>query len=198
MGRHRRSPLTGGSSNFCLRPLLGDTRMPMDCVILAGGGSAELRSWKAFGQWVNIIRKASPKTTILEHALYAAHKIVGFIQGITSSEERSSVVEESSSLVLSLHSREGDCGTSQSLSERVRRLSERALQNGLGKQQTGAAQMAEPSTERRCWSCSPMVRQRRCTLRFFGHQRQSVSFHCRSAVCSEALCPRMETWMELR
>ena len=110
---------------------MGETRMPMDCVILAGGGSAELRSWKAFGQWVSIIRKASPKTTIPEHALYAARKIVAFIQGITSSEERSSLVEESSSLVLSLLSREDDCGTSQSLSERVRRLSEVALQKGL-------------------------------------------------------------------
>ena len=98
---------------------------------LAGGGSAELRSWKAFGQWVNIIRKASPKTTIPEHALYAARKIVAFIQGITSSEERSSVVEESSSLVLSLLSREDDCGTSQLLSERARKLSEVALQKGL-------------------------------------------------------------------
>ena len=99
--------------------------------MLAGGGSAELRSWKAFGQWVNIIRKASPKTTIPEHAVCAARKIVAFIQGITSSEERSSVVEEGSSLVLSHLSREGDCGTSESLSERVRRLSERALQKGL-------------------------------------------------------------------
>ena len=131
MGRQRRSPLTGGSAIFCLRPLLGEPRMPMDCVILAGGGSAELRSWKAFGQWVSIIRKASPKTTIPEHALYAARKIVAFIQGITSSEERSSLVEETSSLVLSLLSREDDCGTSQSLSERERRLSEVALQKGL-------------------------------------------------------------------
>ena len=75
--------------------------------------------------------KASPKTTMPEHALYAARKIVAFIQGMTSSEERSSVVKESSSLVLSLLSREGDCGTSQSLSEKVRRLSEVALQKGL-------------------------------------------------------------------
>ena len=48
-----------------------------------------------------------------------------------SSEERKSVVEESSALVLSLLKRDGDRGIAQSLSERVRRLSERAPQKGL-------------------------------------------------------------------
>ena len=107
--------------------------MLMDCVILAEGGSAELRSWKAF--LVNgsaSFAKRLPKQPSLSTQLYAARKIVAFIQGITSSDERSSVVEESSSLVISLLSREDDCGASQSLSERVCRLSEVALQKGLG------------------------------------------------------------------
>ena len=56
--------------------------------------------------------------------------IVAFIQGSAtlskkvmgklSSEERSSVAEESSALVLSLLKRDGDCGIGQALSERVR------------------------------------------------------------------------------
>ena len=44
------------------------------------GGNAELRAWKAFGHWVNTIRQASQKSVIPEHALYAASKIVIFIQ----------------------------------------------------------------------------------------------------------------------
>ena len=72
-----------------------------------------MRSWKAFCQWVAIIRRAS-----LEHALYAARKVVAITQG-----------EESLALFLSLSKREGANG--QSLSEGVRRLSERALQKGL-------------------------------------------------------------------
>ena len=90
----------------------GETFMPLECVILEGGGNAELRAWKAFGQWVNTIRKAAPKPVAPEHALYAARKIVLFIQGgdtlskkvmeDLSPEERRSVVEESSSIVLSL------------------------------------------------------------------------------------------------
>ena len=67
--RKGRSPLSGGFATFRLRPALGQTRMPMDCVIVAGGGNAELRSWKGFGQWVNIKRKASPK-----HPLLSTHK----------------------------------------------------------------------------------------------------------------------------
>ena len=37
--------------------------MPLGCVILEGGGNAELRAWKAFGRLVNTIRKATPKTS---------------------------------------------------------------------------------------------------------------------------------------
>ena len=47
--RQGRSLLTGGLATFHLRPVLGETRMPMACVILAGGSNTELRSWKAFG-----------------------------------------------------------------------------------------------------------------------------------------------------
>ena len=90
--------------------------MPLGCVILEGGGNAELRAWKAFGQWVNTIRRASPKSVTPEHALYAARKIVISIQGgdtlskkemeDLSSEGRRSVVDETSSMVLSLLKRE--------------------------------------------------------------------------------------------
>ena len=48
-----------------------------------------------------------------------------------SSEERRSVVDESSSMVLSLLKRKGVGAHCQALSERVRRLSERALEKGL-------------------------------------------------------------------
>ena len=109
--------------------------------ILEGGGNAELRAWKAFGQWVNTIRKATPKPVNPEHALYAARSIVIFIQfGDTlgkkvmedlSSEERRPVVDESSSIVLSLLKRDCVSAQCQMLSERVRRLAERALQEGL-------------------------------------------------------------------
>ena len=115
--------------------------MPLGCVILEGGGNAELRGWKAFGQWVNTIRKASPKSVIPERALYAARKIVTFVQGgdtfskkvmeDLSSAERKSFVDESSSIVPSLLKRECVGANCQMLSERVRRLSERALQKGL-------------------------------------------------------------------
>ena len=108
VGRQGRIPLTGGVATFRLKPVLGTTRMPMNCVILASGENAELRSWKAFGQWATIIRRASPKSPSPEHALYAARKIVAFIQGAAapskkvmddlSSEERRSVVEESLAL----------------------------------------------------------------------------------------------------
>ena len=37
---------------FRMKPVLGETHMPLDGVILAEGGNAELRSWKAFGLWV--------------------------------------------------------------------------------------------------------------------------------------------------
>ena len=65
-----------------MKLVLGETFMPLGCVILEGGGNAELRSWKTFGQWVNTIRRASPKSVIPEHALYAARKIDMFIQAL--------------------------------------------------------------------------------------------------------------------
>ena len=75
-----------------------------------------------------------PKLVFPKHALYAARKFVTFIQGgdtlskkvmaDLSSEERRSVVEETSSIVLSPLKREGVGVHGQTLSERVRRLSE--------------------------------------------------------------------------
>ena len=111
-----------------MKLVLGETFMPLDCVILEGGGNAELRSWKLSANgWVNTIRRASPNLDFPEHALYAARKICTFIQGgdtlskkvmeDLSSEERRSAVEESSSMVHSLLKREGDGGNGQLLSE---------------------------------------------------------------------------------
>ena len=80
VGRKCQIPLTGNFSTFRMKLVSGETDMPLDCVILEGGGNAELRSWKAFGQWVNIIRRVCPKSSFLEHALYTARKIVTFIQ----------------------------------------------------------------------------------------------------------------------
>ena len=104
-------PLSGKFAAFCVKPVSGERAMPLGCVFLEGGGNAELRAWKAFGHWVNTIRKASPKSATPEHALYAARKIVIFIQGgdtlsnkvmeDLSSAEQMSVVDESSSIVLS-------------------------------------------------------------------------------------------------
>ena len=115
--------------------------MPLGCVILEGGGNAELRTWKAFGQWINTIRKAFPVTDTPEHARYAARKIVNFIQGSDtlsrmvmddlSTTERWSLVEESTLLVLSFLKREGSGAQCCMLTERVRRLAERALHKGL-------------------------------------------------------------------
>ena len=141
VGRTCQTPLSGEFATFRVEPVLGETFMPLGCVILEGGGKAELRTWKAFGHWVNTIRKASPKSVIPEHALYAAKKIVICIQGgdtlskkvmeDLSSEERRSVVDESSSIVLSLLKHECVSVQCQMLSEPVRRLSESALQKGL-------------------------------------------------------------------
>ena len=70
--------------------------MPLECVILEGGGNAELRAWKAFGHG----------STRSANALHAARKIVNTLSKKVmedlSSEERRSVVDESSSVVLSL------------------------------------------------------------------------------------------------
>ena len=80
-GRVRQTTLSGKFAKFRMKPVLGETFMPLGCVILEGGGNAELRAWKAFSQWINIIRKALPATDPPEHARYAARKIVNFIQG---------------------------------------------------------------------------------------------------------------------
>ena len=90
--------------------------MPLGCVILEGGGNAEPRAWKAFGRWSIRSAKRPLKPVTPEHALYAASKIVIFIQGgdtigkkvmeDMSSEERRSVVDEGSSIVFSLLKRE--------------------------------------------------------------------------------------------
>ena len=80
--------------------------MPLGCVILEGGGDAELRAWKAFGQWVNTIRKASPKISQFQNARCTPPgKIVTFIQGgdtfrkkvmedLSSAEQKSFVDEQ--------------------------------------------------------------------------------------------------------
>ena len=116
VGRTCKIPLSGRVATFRMKPVLGETFMPLGCANVDGGGKAELRAWKAFGQWVHTIRKAFPKSVIPEHALYAARKIVIFTQGgdtlskkvmeDLSSEERRSVVDERSSIVLSLLKRE--------------------------------------------------------------------------------------------
>ena len=110
-GRVGQLALSGKFAKFRMKPVLGETFMPLGCVILEGGGNAELRAWKAFGQWINIIRKAFPVTDPPEHARYTARKIVHFIQGSDtlsmkvmddlSATERWSLVEESTLLVLS-------------------------------------------------------------------------------------------------
>ena len=72
-------PLDWWSCDFSFEACFGRNPHAYGVRHLAGGINAELRSLKAFGQWVNIIRKASPKTPSPEHALYAARKIVAFI-----------------------------------------------------------------------------------------------------------------------
>ena len=65
-----------------MKPVLGETFMPLVCVILEGGGNAELRSWKAFGQRVNTIRKASPQFSHSRtRTVRCKKKKVTFIQG---------------------------------------------------------------------------------------------------------------------
>ena len=140
-GRVGQLTLSGKFAKFRMKPVLGETFMPLGCVILEGGGNAELRAWKAFGQWINIIRKALPVTDPPEHARYAARKIVNFIQGSDtlsmkvmddlSTTERWSLVEETTLLVLSFLKREGSGAQCYMLTERVRRLAERALQKGI-------------------------------------------------------------------
>ena len=141
-GRVGQLTLSGKFAKFLMKTVLGETFMPLGCVILEGGGNAELRAWKAFGQWINTIRKAFPVSDLPEHARYAATKIVNFIQGSDtlsrkvmddlSTTERRSLVEESTLLVLSFLKREGSGAQCCMLTERVRRLADRALQKGLG------------------------------------------------------------------
>ena len=140
-GRVGQLTLSDKFAKFRLKPVLGETFMPLGCVILEGGGNAELRAWKAFGQWIKIIRKALPVTDPPEHARYAARKIVNFIQGSDtlsmkvmddlSTTKRWSLVEESTLLVLSFLRREGSGAQCYMLTERVRRLAERVLQKGI-------------------------------------------------------------------
>ena len=102
-----------------MKPVRGEIFMPLGCLILEGGGNAELRAWKAFGQWINTIRKAFPVTDPPERARYAARKIVNFIQGSDtlsmkvmddlSATERWSLVEESTLLVLSFLALSATC-----------------------------------------------------------------------------------------
>ena len=40
--------LSGKFAKFRVKPVLGETFMPLGCVILEGGGNAELRAWKSF------------------------------------------------------------------------------------------------------------------------------------------------------
>ena len=104
--------------------------MPLGCVILEGGGSAELRAWKAFGQRVNTIRKASPKPVIPEHALYAARKFVIFhSRWRHTQKDGDGRFEPSRAQVCCRCKRVG--AHCQMIPERVRRLSERVLQKGL-------------------------------------------------------------------
>ena len=125
---------------------------------------------------------------------------------MTSSEERSSLVEESSSLVLSLLSREDDCGTSQSLSERVRRLSEVALQKGLESSRQALHKWLSQALKGGAGPAHLMVRKRRCTPRFlvirdsqgvFTADPQCVAKHCaqewkREWGCDEACSFKQE------
>ena len=172
-GRVGQLTLSGKFAKFRIRPVLGETFMPLGCVILEGGGNAELRAWKPFGQWINTIRKASLVTDPPEHARYAARKIVNFIQGSDtpsvkvmddlSATERWSLVEECTLLVLSFLKREGSGAQCYMLTERVRRLAERALQKRTGVQQTCNTSMVKPSAERRRRPGPQMVWERRCT-----------------------------------
>ena len=71
---------SGKFATFRMKPVLGETFMPLGCVILEGGGNAELRVWEAFGQWV--IRSASdPKTSHPRTCVVCRQNLFIFIQG---------------------------------------------------------------------------------------------------------------------
>ena len=145
------TPLFGKFATFRVKPVLGETFMPLGCVILEEPG-------KPSANGSNTIRKASPKSVILEHALYAVSKIVIFIQGgdtlskkvmeHLSSVERRSVVDESSSIALSLLKRDRCAIVCACAPKRARML------------QTCNAQMVVPSIERRCRSSPQVVWER--------------------------------------
>ena len=139
VGRKSQTPLSGKFASFRVKPVFGEICIPLECVILEGGGNAELRSWRPFGQLVNTIRRVSPKSVVPEHALNKenCHLHTGWCStqqardGGPELRGAKLVVEESSSLVPSSLKHEGDGGHGQSLSERARRLSERTLPKGL-------------------------------------------------------------------
>ena len=135
------NPSSGKFAIFRMEPVFGESFMPLGCIILEGGGNAKSRAWKAFGQWGQHDPQSVPKPITPEHTLCAVRKIVIFVQGgdtlskkvmeDLSSEERRSVVDQISSIVLSLLKRECVSAQCQMPSEQVRRLAERALQKGL-------------------------------------------------------------------
>ena len=134
-------PLSGKFATFRMKPVLGETFMPLGCVILEGADNAELRVWKAFGQWVNTIRKATPNQSprtcfVCRQKFCHLHSRWRHTQqeGDGRLELRRAQVCCRRGLVdrpLSLLTRECVSAQCQMLSERVRRLAERALQKGL-------------------------------------------------------------------
>ena len=167
-----------------------------------GWRQRRIESLESLRPMVNTIRKASPKSIIPEHALFDAKKIVIFILGgdtlskkvmeDLSSAEHKSVVDESSSLVLSILKRECVSAHCQMLSERVRRLSEHALQKRARMQQTCHAQVAVSSIERKSRSSPQLVWERGCAPGApAGFQRQSRKLYGRPATCGGTVCPRV-------
>ena len=51
VGRMCKTPWSGKFATFRMKPVLGETFMPLGCVILEGGGNAELKAWKSFCHW---------------------------------------------------------------------------------------------------------------------------------------------------
>ena len=122
--------------------------MPLRCVILDGGGNADLRHDP----------QSVPKFSHSRTRVVCRQENCHFIEGgdtlskkvmeDLSSAEHKSVIDESSSIVFSLLKCECVGDHCQTLSERVRRLCERVLQKGLECSRR-ATQMAESSIERR-------------------------------------------------
>ena len=140
-GTEKQTPLSSKFVTFRMKPVLDETFMPLGCVIPEGGGNAELRAWKAVGQWINTIRRASTVSKLPEHALYATKKIVMFTQSSDSfstqvmndlrQDECRSLVDECTLEVLSLLKQLRVDAQCHSLLERGRRWADRALQKGL-------------------------------------------------------------------